>query len=406
MTIFSLEFLTFGLNRLLDAAEKNDEELCLLTSDPSRYAYEIEQINNKNFSIIQIDTSDVGQLYKMIEGNAADVHGMISTTDTWGLIAAELAKRLGCSAQSLSMIKILRNKYQVRQCLYEHNLSSCKSWLVDPFIGINHAVLNEINYPVVIKDNAGTSSQNVWIAYHKKDLEEIIAFTKTVHLRGKILTIESYISGTLYSAEVLVWGKEIKLFCLTSRILSSEPYFMEEVCSLPIQFPTAQTIALKSWLSDILGVLRYTKGFAHIEFMVTHDGFEIIEINPRLGGVRIGDAICEIYDLNIYEAFIEMALGKKPHLLDATLTAKKGVAMALIYADKKGNFKGVKSLNKLSLHPGDPIYYPIAYEGQYIEYLNDQRACVGIVSAIGDNSEIAMQNVLAAKNKLMVEINQ
>lgn len=100
-----------------------------------------------------------------------------------------------------------------------------------------------------------------------------------------------------------------------------------------------------------------------------------------------------------------MALGKKPYLLDAKLTAKKGVAIALIYADIKGNFKRIKSLNKLPFHPGNPIYYPIAYEGQYIEHLNDQRACVGIVSAIGDNSEIAMQNVLAAKNKLMVEMN-
>lgn len=283
MTIFALEFLTFGLNRLLDAAEKNDEKLCLLTSYPSRYAYEIAQINNNNFSIIEIDTLDIDQLYKTIKVDT-DAHGMISTTDTWGLIAAELAKRLGYSAQSLSIIKILRNKYQVRQCLCEHNLSSCKSWLVDPFIGINHAVLYEINYPVIIKDNAGTSSQNVWIAHHKKDLEAIIAFTKTVHLRGKTLTIESYISGTLYSAEVLVWGKEVKLLCLTSHILSSEPYFMEEVCSLPIQFPAAKTIALKSWLSDILGAVSYTKWFAHIEFMVTHDGFEIIEINPRLGG--------------------------------------------------------------------------------------------------------------------------
>jgi biotin carboxylase len=277
--------------------------------------------------------------------------------------------------------------------------------LVNPSIGIEHAVLHKINYPVIIKDNAGTSSQNVWIAHDKKALEAILAFAKTVHLRGKTLTIESYILGTLYSAEVFVWKKKVKLICLTSRILSSEPYFMEEVCSLPVQFPTDQTIILKDWLSNILGAVKYTRGFAHIEFMVTQDGFEVIEINPRLGGARIGDAICDIYDLNIYEVFIEMALGKKPHLLDVTLTPKNGVAMALIYAKSMGIFKKIKGLDRLILHTGNPIYYPITYEGQIISHLNDQRACVGVLSAVGTNSEIAMQNILSAKNKLIVEMH-
>lgn len=80
--------------------------------------------------------------------------------------------------------------------------------------------------------------------------------------------------------------------------------------------------SLETWIRKVLSSIGYQRGFAHTEFMITGDGFEVIEINPRLGGVQIGEALCRSFGINIYESWVEMALNKRPELMDMHLRDK------------------------------------------------------------------------------------
>ena len=53
--------------------------------------------------------------------------------------------------------------------------------------------------------------------------------------------------------------------------------------------------------------VSYDSGYTHTEFILTPPGPELVEINPRLGGVLIGESLCRAHDHNIYRAAVDMA---------------------------------------------------------------------------------------------------
>ena len=126
------------------------------------------------------------------------------------------------------------------------------------------------------------------------------------------------------------------LIAISSRILSDIPLFMEKAISLPVEIVGTQLADVGDWINNVLKCISYTDGFAHTEFIVTPYGFEVVEVNPRLGGVQIGESLCEAFNTNIYTAYIEMGIGKKPKLLTQELNKKTSVGQVFIYAKNTG----------------------------------------------------------------------
>ncbi|MHC0449349.1 MAG: ATP-grasp domain-containing protein, partial [Candidatus Lariskella arthropodorum] len=314
MNIVVIEALTFGLGRLVKAAEKQGYTIILLTRNKQFYTYELSLLESEKLRIVEVDTFSYEKVKYVIE-SFDHVIGLINMTDTWGDICLKISTYFKFPMQKHAVINLIRNKVQLRNKLYLSGLSKVNSIEIDPKNFSGSVVGNEINYPCIVKDSSGTGSQNVWIAYNQLELRQLIHKAQDIHLRGN-LAIEPFITGTLYSIETLSWEGEVKVLALTGRILSNEPYFKEEAFSLPIKLSPNKEKALFAWIGEILLCVGYEYGFAHTEFIMTSKGFEVVEINPRLGGVQIGESLCQIYEDNIYEAWLEMALNKRPALID------------------------------------------------------------------------------------------
>ncbi|KLU15823.1 MULTISPECIES: ATP-grasp domain-containing protein [Xenorhabdus] len=400
MNIIALEALTFGLSRLVDAAKKNGCTLTLLTRDKTVYDYELSRLDTGAIKVIEVDTFCDDAVAEVIR-KEKEVTAILSMTDTWSLHCLTISERLGLPGHNPDVIRLIRDKYRLRNHLFNAGLSAGRSKLVDPNQFDRAIVVKGINYPCIVKDTAGTGSQNVWIAYGEETLLQILDNASSAVLRGQI-TVEPFFSGTLYSLETLSWQGEIRVIALTSRIMSPEPFFREEAFSSPVMLDDPQKAALQQWITTVFNSVGYDNGFAHTEFMSTENGFEIIEINPRLGGVQIGEALCQSLGINIYEPWIEMALNKRPVLMDAPLPLLKGIGQIIVYATEIGEFSHVEGLERLTHHPGKPVFYPTAYPGKRINTMDDQRASIGILFAEGSSSETALFNVYAARNKLRV----
>ncbi|USP02125.1 ATP-grasp domain-containing protein [Bartonella taylorii] len=128
------------------------------------------------------------------------------------------------------------------------------------------------------------------------------------------ILIETFFSGTLYSAETISYKGKTKLLATSSRIISDTPDFKELATALPLNKNTQELQEIEEWIKNILAAVSYQEGFAHTEFIVTEDGFEIVEINPRLGRRQISEALCQAFNTNIYKGFLEGALGREPEL--------------------------------------------------------------------------------------------
>ncbi|SER11219.1 ATP-grasp domain-containing protein [Actinokineospora terrae] len=384
MTVVLLEALTFGLGRLADAAAAAKHDLVLLTGDRSIYRHELSTVGSR-VRVVDIDTTDVAACEAALR-DIPDLAGLISSTDTWAIPGAELAARLVLPGPSADAVRVLRDKGAVRARLHEHGLS--RGGPLDPFTAGE--------FPLVVKDSAGTSSRGVWLVRTPDELAEAVRLAAGTPLKGHLIA-EPYFEGPLYSAETITWRGRTRLLGVMSRQLSPEPVRREEAAAFPVAFPDAELDGLRLWIGRVLDVAGFEQGFAHTEFVLTADGPEVVEINPRIGGALVGEALCRALDTNVYQDMVAMALGEHPALLDREpRPVHRATGFVLLYPSAPGVLESWSGLDRLSRLPGAPEWYPTAEPGQAVEHLADQRSCTGIVLAEGPTAEIALHRALAA----------
>ncbi|GAA3853812.1 ATP-grasp domain-containing protein [Saccharothrix violaceirubra] len=388
MSIVLLEFLSFGLGRLAEAAEALDEELVLFTAHRPLYAHELATVPPDRVRVVDIDTTDTAKC-EAAARDLPDLRGLISSTDTWAAPGADLAARLGLPGPDPAAVRVLRDKAAVRARLYEHGLS--RGVAVPP-----HEAAS-LGFPLVVKDSAGTSSRAVWVVRDDAELAEVLARAADVPLKGDLLA-EPYFAGPLYSAETITWEGRTRLLGVTSRHLSPEPLRREENSSFPVVLPQDEHGALVDWISRVLAAAGHGRGFAHTEFVWTVDGPEVVEINARIGGALVGEALCTALATNVYTALVEVALGREPDLLTAPLGTGPAVAFQALYPTTTGVLDGWTGLDRLAGLPGSPRWFPTTTPGAVVEHLEDQRGCTGIVLVEGPTAELALHRAAAAGN--------
>ncbi|WP_030420295.1 ATP-grasp domain-containing protein [Streptomyces sp. NRRL F-5065] len=399
MTIACLESLTFGLGHLVRAADRLGERLLLLTRDRSFYTYEMERLPHDALDVVETDTFDVEGVSDVLR-RTPGLRGLVSCTDTWTLVGAELSGRLGLPGLVPAVLRTTRDKAAVRNRLYDTGLTRGRA-AEAPGAELRRLVPKEVGLPAVLKDTAGTGSQNVWLVRDEAELEKVLAEAAGRELKGRLFA-EPYFRGPVYSAETLTWAGRTRLLGVSSRLMSPEPYFREEITAFPVAFPETRRAMLERWLDEVLAAIGYTDRFAHVEFVLTTAGPEVVEINPRIGGALVGVGMCRALGVNVYEAIIETALGRRPRLMDADLPGGPAIAFVLGYPAAPGVFTGVAGLDRLADMPGSPAWYPVRSLGDPVEHLTDSRGYAGIVHAEGETSELATHHAVAAANALTV----
>ncbi|MGW0861997.1 ATP-grasp domain-containing protein [Streptomyces sp. NPDC002611] len=401
MTVVCLESLTFGLGHLVRAADRLGERLLLLTRDPDYYAYELDRLPAGALDVVETDTFDVERVAEVL-GRTPELRGLISSTDTWTLAGADLADRFALPGLDPEVLRFTRDKAAVRNRLYEAGLTRGRAAeAAGPQTEARELLLKEVGLPAILKDTAGTGSQNVWLVRDEEELDRALREAAEQALKGRLFA-EPYFGGPVYSAETLTWAGRTRLLGVSSRLMSAEPRFREEITAFPVAFPEGQGASLERWLDEVLAAVGYTDRFAHVEFVLTGDGPEVVEINPRIGGALVGEGLCRALGVNVYEAMIEGALGRRPGLMDAELPGGPAVAFVLGYPAEPGVFTGVAGLDRLADLPGSPAWYPVRQVGDVVEHLSDSRGYAGIVYAEAETAELATHRAVAAANALRV----
>ncbi|MFD3926011.1 ATP-grasp domain-containing protein [Streptomyces sp. NPDC058614] len=394
MTIAALEALTFGLGRLIEAADNAGHRLCLLTGDRDVYRHELDRLDPTALDIVDLDTTDEAACAAALAA-LPDLRGLINSTDTWSVPGADLAAKLGLPGPDPGAVRQLRDKSRVRNLLHERGLSRGGA-LADPSSASE--ILGVIGLPAVLKDSAGTSSRNVWPVRDELQLRTALTAAAELPFNGRLFA-EPFFSGPVYSAETLSWEGQTKLLGVLSRQMSPEPSVREEAAAFPVALPRPELGLIQDWVARVLATAGHDSGFAHVEFVLTTEGPELVEINRRIGGALVGEALCRALGTNVYDAMVDTALGRRPALLDtpaADHTPGPATAFVLVYPDRPGTLSGWTGLEGLAAFPGSPEWYPTAVPGRRVEHLTDQRGCTGIVLAEAATAELALHRALSA----------
>ncbi|MEW2391681.1 ATP-grasp domain-containing protein [Streptomyces venezuelae] len=405
MTIAALEALTFGLGRLVEAAGTAGHRLCLLTGDRDVYRHELAHLAPGALDIVDVDTHDAGACAAVLSA-VPDLSGLINSTDTWSVPGAELAAKFGLPGPDPSAVRLLRDKSRVRALLHERGLSGSRA-VAFPATTTTAAtaasdILREVGLPAILKDSAGTSSRNVWPVRDERQLHAALTEAAQRPFNGRLFA-ERFFSGPVYSAETLGWEGETRLLGVLSRQMSPEPSVREEAAAFPVAFPPPELDRIEEWAGRVLAAAGHDSGFAHVEFVLTAEGPELVEINRRIGGALVGEALCRALGTNVYDAMVDTALGRRPALLDTAPTGPApgpATAFVLVYPDRPGTLTGWTGLDGLSAFPGSPEWYPTAVPGRCVEHLSDQRGCTGIVLAEAETAELALHRALSAAGSI------
>lgn len=403
MTIAALEALSFGLGRTARAAHAAGHRFVLLTGDRSVYRHELATAAEADgIDVVDVDTFDPDAVRRAL-ASLTDLAGLINTTDTWSAPAADLARELGLPGPDPEAVKLLRDKARVRQTLHRAGLSAGTSLVVEPRADSAELVREAVGLPAVLKVSGGTSSRDVWIVHEEEGLREALAEAEErararggQGLNGRLFA-EPFLAGPLYSAETLSWEGYTRLLGVLSRQTSRRPAVREEAAAFPVALPDDELTAIERWVGDVLATAGHDQGFAHVEFVLTRRGPELVEINRRIGGALVAEAMCRTLDVNVYEALVDVTLGRRPRLLDAPLRPTgPAVAFVLVYADEPGVLDGWAGLEGLNAFPGEVSWYPVRAPGDAVQHVGDQRGCTGMVLAEAPTAELAQHRAWSA----------
>ncbi len=235
-----------------------------------------------------------------------------------------------------------------------------------------------------------------------QDADALDQLAQTVDLEDYVR--QPYHQGPVYSAEVWADDSQYKFMGVTNRILSRPPRFLELAKSFPWAAGTAWERMVEQQTRSVLEALEYDFGLAHIEFIETNDGLELVEVNCRMAGALITPSILSCVSYNPYRMAVEQAL-RIPVMLPSEREIYRGFSHVSIYAERTGTVRAIRGAGELAGYPGEPGWLESRGVGSAIPETETYRARVGNVYATGPTAEIAQDRALCAANCIEVEID-
>lgn len=356
--------------------------------------------------VITVETNDFDQLM----GRAIELHrikpfdGVLTTCDYYLATVAAVARRLGLPGVSPESMRVATRKDLVRE--------ACRrAGLPGPAFGAVRSLeearrfAQENDFPLVVKPVDLCASEGVLLVRTWDELQE--AFARAVgdarnsrqQLRAGLVLLEKPIPGEEFCVEAVAGKGRVRILGISGKTLSSPPRFLELGSHVPADLPTEERRALDSFVSATLVAIGYTHGLAHVEVRRTPQGFQLIEVNPRLGGDYLFELYAHVSGLDLPGLFIDLALGRDP--VDISLAQDRGsAALECLLPPRAGTVRAVEGVEALR---SDPRFTRITVKdivGQELREPIDNTDFIGFVVAVDPQGSRARAWACEARDRL------
>lgn len=325
------------------------------------------------------------------------VDGVLTAATDYGVLsAAYTARELGLPGISYEAAQRIKNKYEVRKCLFEAKADDT---------GLAHEVSGDtdlaqlggkITYPVMVKPCDGSGSRGASKVERFEDFAAACKDAMDNSLTRKA-TVEPFIVGKEYGVESYVEHGEIHVLAVMQKWMTQPPYYAELGHAVPAGLPAAIEEKIIGCVKTAIRALELTHGSVNMDLLLTEQGsVHIIDIGARMGGNLIGSHIIPLgKGVDYIGNMIRGAVGDpcdftpKPHA--------EAVATRLL-ALTPGTVKKVPDMS--AYEQEDVIIQHHLHVGDQInEYHTNLDGC-GYVVCTGDTVEIAAEKAEAVKNSI------
>ena len=230
--------------------------------------------------------------------------------------AARLAHALSLPFLNPASSVLLRDKYKVRCELAKRGLTQPPFALACSNEELRRAV-DTLGLPVLIKPVDGFGSQNIVMIEHSEDLDpwftplddmlpSDVDYGLGVKANDRLL-VERFMTGTVVGCDTFTRNGQHQLLGINEKVMYEPPSFAIRGSSFtPMR---AEFEALERYVFALLDAVGFDWGAAHIELMLTEQGPQLIEINARLVGAKIGRLVSLALGTSVHQQLIALHMG-------------------------------------------------------------------------------------------------
>lgn len=233
--------------------------------------------------------------------------------------AARIAHRLGLPFLSPDTAQLCRDKAAVRARLASAGIGQPPFELVAPGPDAGRrliAAVDRIGLPAIIKPVDGFGSQHVFALRNEADLAILHRLAGLVAqgpgdyglgiaAHGGLL-VERLFTGALLGCDVMRAGGQHVLLGVNEKIMATPPSFA--ILGGCFTANCGQFGALAAWLVRVLDAIGFDCGAAHVELVMTDEGPQLVEVNPRLVGARIARMVGAALERPVHADLIALHL--------------------------------------------------------------------------------------------------
>ncbi|MBH8563565.1 ATP-grasp domain-containing protein [Nostoc sp. CENA67] len=294
------------MEELISNAAKHSLESFVLSSLPlPANSYRIQELQEKSAWLAVSENhaltwEDVEQVMQELAAQGYHIVCCLSVWEGYRTLMAKANQILGVADMEPAQVELLLNKYQLRQQLNQAGLSQVNSVLLDEHTWID---LQAKGKPAFIKPVTGIASYATFRLTTDKswqDIEKIQSEIATDLIYSSIFSAnrgfmaEDYIPGQEFSFEIIAVDGQPFVVAIHEKIEVDESgsAVLENACvAPPINLNESQLPKARAWIETIFQHLQLQWGCYHLEARCYNDHWEVIEINPRVGGALISPSV-------------------------------------------------------------------------------------------------------------------
>lgn len=220
------------------------------------------------------------------------IDGVLTAATDYGVLtAAYIAKELGLPGLNYETAKLIKNKYQVRKCLFEAKVDDTeKAYAVNENTDLA-ALAEKLSFPVMVKPCDGSGSRGVARVDEALQLADACKNAMAASITH-CAEVETFITGREYGAESLVVNGEAHVLGIMRKWMTAPPYYAELGHAMPSGLDDEVEKKVIGCVEKAIRSLGINFGSVNMDLLVTDDNkVHIVDIGARMGGNLIGSHI-------------------------------------------------------------------------------------------------------------------
>lgn len=329
------------------------------------------------------------------------IDGVLTAATDYGVLtAAYIAKEMGLPGLKYEVAQLIKNKYEVRKCLYENHVDDTEqAYEVHEDTDIEE-LAQKIIYPVMVKPCDGSGSRGASRVDKVEDLEKACKYAMDGSITHRA-EIETFIVGKEYGAETLVVNGEVHVLGIMQKWMTNPPYYAELGHSIPADLKPEVREKVKTCVTNAIKALGVNFGSVNMDMLITEDGkVYIVDIGARMGGNMIGSCIIPYgTGVDYMAAMIQNAVGDS---VDLSVKDTCAVATRLL-AFNDGIVKTLPNMKEVEKKFDVEIYHHLEEGMKVNEYHTNLDGC-GYIVAKGKTLKEAVDKAETVLNYLRTAI--